>query len=95
MGNLCRIIGFDERQTATLVSRKPLEYEGELYSEEHDRTFTTEKADFQVVKALTDKAKLVLSVNKKPITEWFKEQFDRLRQIEQKPIQRKDKRIGL
>ena len=38
---LCRLVGFDERQTATLVSGKPLEYAGELYSEEHGRKFTT------------------------------------------------------
>ena len=31
--NLCRLVGFDERQTATLVKGKPLEYAGELYSE--------------------------------------------------------------
>ncbi len=30
--NLCRLVGFDERQTATLVKGKPLEYAGELYS---------------------------------------------------------------
>ncbi len=41
MEKLCRLIGFDERQTATLVSGKPLEYEGELYSEEHRQKFTT------------------------------------------------------
>ena len=41
--NLCRLVGFDERQTATLVKGKPLEYAGELYSEEHGRKFTTEK----------------------------------------------------
>ena len=45
--NLCRLVGFDERQTATLVKGKPLEYAGELYSEEHGRKFTTEKAGFQ------------------------------------------------
>ena len=41
--NLCRLVGFDERQTVTLVSGKPLEYAGELYSEEHKRKFKTEK----------------------------------------------------
>ena len=44
--NLCRLVGFDERQTVTLVSGKPLEYAGELYSEEHGRKFTTERAGF-------------------------------------------------
>ena len=39
---LCRLVGFDERQTETLVKGKPLEYAGKLYSEEHGRRFTTE-----------------------------------------------------
>ena len=37
MEKLCLKVGFNERQTATLVSGKPLFYEGELYSEEHKR----------------------------------------------------------
>ena len=67
-------MGFDERQTATLVKGKPLEYAGELYSEEHGRKFTTEKAGFQVVKDPTDGTRLVLAIDRKPIAEWFKEQ---------------------
>ena len=51
MGNLCRLVGFDERQTATLVSSKPLEYAGELYSEEHKRKFTNFHLGF-LLKAL-------------------------------------------
>ena len=78
--NLCRLVGFDERQTATLVKGKPLEYAGELYSEEHGRKFTTERAGFQVLKDPTDGTKLVLAIDRKPIAEWFKEQFEKLRQ---------------
>ena len=78
--NLCRLVGFDERQTATLVSGKLLEYAGELYSEEHRRKFTTEKAGFQVVKDPTNGTRLVLAIDRKLIAEWFKEQFDKLRQ---------------
>jgi len=79
MENLCHLVGFNERQTAMLVSGKPLEYAGELYSEEHKRKFTTEKAGFQVVKAPADKSKLILAINRQPIAEWFKEQFEKLR----------------
>ena len=50
MEKFCLKVGFDERQTATLINGKPLFYEGELYSEEHRRKFTTEEAGFQVVK---------------------------------------------
>ena len=89
--NLCRLGGFDERQTATLVSGKPLEYAGELYSEEHKRKFTTEKAGFQVMKDTTDKTKLVLVIDRKPIVEWFKEQFDKLRQNIRQPIPRQNR----
>ncbi|MFR0903755.1 MAG: mobilization protein, partial [Alistipes sp.] len=95
MENLCRLVGFDERQTATLVSGKPLEYAGELYSEEHKRKFTTEKAGFQVLKDTNDKTKLVLAIDRKPIAEWFKEQFDKLRQNIHRPIQPQRKGRGM
>ena len=87
---------FDERQTATLVKEKPLEYAGELYSEEHGRKFTTEKAGFQVVKD-PDGTRSVLAIDRKPITDWFKEQFEKLRQNIRRPTQpqRKDREIKL
>ena len=78
MEKFCLKVGFNERQTATLISGKPLFYEGELYSEEHKRKFTTERAGFQVVKDPADKSKLALAINRQLIGEWFKEQFDRL-----------------
>ena len=78
MEKFCLKVGFNERQTATLISGKPLFYEGELYSEEHKRKFKTENAGFQVVKVPTDKSKLTLAINGQPIGEWFKEQFNRL-----------------
>lgn len=78
MEKFCLKVGFNERQTATLISGKPLFYEGELYSEEHKRKFKTEKAGFQVVKDPKDKSKLVLCIEGKPIGEWFKEQFNKL-----------------
>ena len=78
MEKLCLKVGFNERQTATLISGKPLFYKGELYSEEHKRKFKTEEAGFQVVKDPKDKSKLALAINGQLIGEWFKEQFDRL-----------------
>jgi chaperonin cofactor prefoldin len=72
MEKFCLKVGFNERQTATLISGKPLFYEGELYSEEHKRKFTTERAGFQVVKAPTNRSKLALAINGQLIGEWFK-----------------------
>lgn len=92
--NLCRLVGFDERQTATLVKGKPLEYAGELYSEEHGRKFTTEKAGFQVLKDPTNRTRSVLAIDRKPIAEWFKEQFEKVRQNIRRPIQPQRKSKG-
>ena len=69
MEKFCLKIGFNERQTATLINGKPLFYEGELYSEEHRRKFTTEEAGFQVVKDPKDKSKLALAINGQVIGE--------------------------
>ncbi len=95
--NLCRLIGFDERQTATLVSGKPLEYAGELYSEEHKRKFTAERITARITTDDTDHKKLTLKIDGKPIGDWFKEQFDKLRQNLLQPVQpqRKDREIKL
>lgn len=67
MENFCLKVGFNERQTAMLISGKSIFYEGELYSEEHKRKFKTEKEDFQVVKDQKDKSKLILCIEGKPI----------------------------
>ena len=93
--NLCRLVGFSDGQTETLVKGKPLEYAGELYSEEHGRKFKTEKAGVQVMKDPTDGTKLVLAIDRKPIAEWFKEQFDKLRQNIHRPIQPQRKGRGM
>ena len=93
--NLCRLVGFSDGQTATLVKGKPLEHAGELYSEEHGRKFKTEKAGVQVMKDPTDGTKLVLAIDRKPIAEWFKEQFDKLRQSIHRPIQSQRKGKGM
>ena len=95
MEKFCLKIGFNETQTSTLISGKPLFYEGELYSEEHKRKFKTEKAGFQVLKDPTDGTKLVLAIDRKPIAEWFKEQFDKLRQSIHRPIQPQRKSRGM
>lgn len=97
MEKFCLKVGFNERQTATLISGKPLFYVGELYSEEHRRKFTTEEAGFQMVKDPKDKSKLALAINGQVIGEWFKEQFGRLFSSVKRTVEplRRGKGMGL
>lgn len=74
---LCLAVGFNQEQTAVLMMGKPLEYSGELYSEEHKRKFMAKDV---TAKVFTDKGKFVLTINLKPIGEWFKEQIERVKQ---------------
>lgn len=89
---LCLAVGFSQEQTAVLMMGKPLEYSGELYSEEHKRKFMAKEVK---AKVFTDKGKFVLTINLQPIGDWFKEQFEKLRQTVKQPTlpQRKNKNI--
>ena len=74
---LCRLVGFNQELTNKLVKGEPIVCSGNLYSEEHKRKFITEKAEAQVMKSPTDNTKLVLSINRQPISDWFKERFNK------------------
>ena len=88
MESVCRTVGFDDKQTVTLIKGKPLEYSGELYSEEHDCKFTVERVTAQITPDPTDKRKLQLNIDKIPFKEWCKEKFEKLRQTLRSPKQR-------
>ena len=93
---LCRLVGFNQELTNKLVKGEPIVCSGNLYSEEYRRKFATEKTGFQVVKNPTDNTKLVLSINRQPISEWFKEQFNKQHQnIQSKQEQKRSKGFKL
>ena len=53
---------------------------GRIYSEEHRRKFDIKNDIFKVEKNPTDDSKLVLTINRQPIGEWFKEKWEKFRQ---------------
>ncbi|MBR2219077.1 MAG: plasmid recombination protein [Alistipes sp.] len=79
MESVCRTVGFDDEQTTTLIMGKPLEYSGELYSEEHNYKFAVEQVTAQITPVPTDKRKLQLNIDKVPFKEWCREKFEKLR----------------
>ena len=89
---LCLAVGFNKEQTATLLTGKPIEYNGELYSMEHKRKFMAK--DVQA-KVFSDGGKFILTIDLRPIGEWFMEQFEKLRQSICRPIQLQTKGKGM
>lgn len=86
MESVCRVVGFDDKQTATLIKGKPLEYSGELYSEEHNCKFTVERVMAQITIAPADKRELQLNIDKVPFKEWCGEKFEKLRDAFCQPV---------
>lgn len=73
----CLSVGFSNEQTATLLTGKPVDYSGELYSEEHKRKFMAKEVK---AKVFSDNGRLILTIDLRPIGEWFREQFEKLKQ---------------
>ena len=73
---LCLAVGFSKEQTATLLTGKPVEYSGELYSEEHKRKFMAKDVK---AKVFSDNGRFVLTIDLRPIGEWFRERLEKIK----------------
>lgn len=97
MERLCRVVGFSSEQTAKLMCGERVEHSGTLYSEEHRRNFKAEKVTAQVFKNTdVDRNRLFLHINGQSISDWFKEQFNKLcRNMQPKQEQKRNKGVRM
>ena len=96
MEKLCAIIGFTKDMIESLLTKKEaIQCSGKIYSEEHRRKFDIKNDIFRVEKHPMNSGKLILTINRIPMGEWFKEQFDKLRQGLRRPIEEPRKSRGL
>ena len=80
MEKLCATIGFTKEMIESLLTKKEaIRCNGRIYSEEHRRKFDIRNDIFKIEKNSTDDSKLVLTINRQPIGEWFKEHWEKLR----------------
>lgn len=93
MERLCHILGFSTEQTAKLMLGEKIEHNGTLYSEEYKRNFATDKVTAQIVTdSIVEKNKLMLIINRKNVSDRFREQFSKLYQrIQPKEEQKRSK----
>ena len=95
MEKLCAAIGFTKEMIESLLTKKEaIRCNGRIYSEEHRRKFDIKNDIFKVEKNPTDDSKLVLTINKQPIGEWFKEQFGKLGHSRKEAIEESKKNRG-
>jgi len=78
---LCKGIGLTIETIKRLFKGEAVTVTGKLYSPEHDGDFSVHEAKLQLFKESKDSDRLKLSINGQNIIDWFKEQFDKLRQV--------------
>ena len=95
MEKLCYVIGFTKGMIDSfLYKREALRCSGKIYSEEYRQRFETKNATFKIEQSLIDKSKLMLTINQQPISEWFKEQWEKLQQNLRNSVKREQKYRG-
>ena len=96
MEKLCYVIGFTKGMVDSLLyKREAIRCSGKIYSEEHRRKFDVKNDIFRVEKNPTDSNKLVLTINRQPISEWFREQWEKLRRGLRQTVEEPRKSRGI
>ncbi len=96
MEKLCAAIDFTKEMIESLLTKKEaIRCNGRIYSEEHRRKFDIRNDVFKVERNPADNNKLVLTINRQPIGEWFKEQWEKLRQGLRNTVEEPRKNGGL
>ena len=94
MARLCKSIGLAVDAIKKLFTGEAIFYTGKLRSPEHDRDFNVQDGKLQLYKEKNNPDKLHLSLNGQNILEWFKERYEKLKQVVEpniKPILPKQK----
>lgn len=87
---LAKQIGLSAMDFAELIKGRLLNFTGRLFSSEHNRWFATDNTLLRILR--DNDRRLTLTANRIPISQWFSEQYDKLRQSVRQPIQPKKSR---
>ena len=80
MEKFCSMLGFTKEMTESLtVKKEALKCSGKIYSDQHRRNFDVKDDILMIENDPDDESRLNLTINRKPIAEWFREQWHRLR----------------
>lgn len=91
----CAMLGVTKEMTESLlVKKEALKCCGKIYSEQHRRNFDIKDDILRVENDPDDESRLNLAINRKPIADWFREQWHRLRYGTRLPRQEEKKSRG-
>ena len=82
---LAKQIGLSTMEFAELIKGRIVNFTGRLFSSEHNRWFATGNTPLQILR--DNDMRLTLTANRVPLSQWFSEQYDKLRQSFRQSIQ--------
>ena len=88
--NILSLSSQEAMEFAELIKGRIVNFTGRLFSSEHNRWFATDNTPLQILR--DNDNRLTLTANRIPISQWFSEQYDKLRQSIRQPIQPKKSR---
>jgi hypothetical protein len=96
MEKFCTMLGLTKEMTESLIVKKDvLKCSGKIYSEQHRRNFDIKDDILMIENDPDDESRLNLTINRKPIADWFREQWYRLRYETRLSQQEEKKSRGL
>lgn len=80
IAQLCKGMGLAVDTIKQLFKGEPITVNGKLHSPEHDRNFDVQNAKLQLFKEKGETYKLRLNIDGQNIIDWFREQYQRVKQ---------------
>jgi predicted nucleic acid-binding Zn-ribbon protein len=78
----CREVGFSQAQTRELLTFRPVQYTGKLRSPKSGRSYEADNVTARLERPSgSSGSRLTLTINGTPILQWFKQQFEKLKQV--------------
>lgn len=95
-GEYCERIGFSKNQAKDIISMKPIQFSGELYSDEHSQRFKANDVEVRLERRTESQGGLRLLIDKIGLSQWFKQKYRKFQEaIGIKPKQEMDKNKGI
>lgn len=95
-GKFCAMLWFTKEMTESLlVKKEALKCSGKIYSEQHRRNFDIKDDILMIENDPDDESRLNLTINRKPIADWFREQWHKFQQSLRKSVSDDRKSTGI
>ena len=79
-GEYCQKIGFTKNQVKDIIGMKPIQFSGELYSNEHSRRFKANDVEIRLERNVESHGAFRLLIDRIGLVQWFRQKYREFQQ---------------